>query len=211
MSGGRVELGLGAGWYRHEHAAYGIPFPDTATRFDRLEEQLAIITGMWAAPHDRPFSHDGAEYQVVESPALAKPVQSPLPIVIGGIGPRRTPTLAARYAAEFNLPFVAREQVPTILERVDAACAAIDRDPASLARSAALVVCIGTDEAEFTRRATSIGREPDELRANGVCGLPREAAAQVAAYRELGVERFYFQVLDLSDLDHLDLIRQTLA
>src|SRR3954462_3869904 len=99
MSGGRVELGLGAGWFGPEHTAYGIPFPATGERFDRLEEQLAIVTGLWGGPAGEPFSFQGRHYRVEESPALPKPVQQPRPpVVVGGVGKRRTPELAARYA-----------------------------------------------------------------------------------------------------------------
>ena len=91
MSNGRVELGLGAGWYEREHEAYGIEFPPLGERFDRLEEQLEIITGMWATPIGETFESPGGRYPVTASPALPKPVQSPVPIIIGGGGPKRTP------------------------------------------------------------------------------------------------------------------------
>ncbi|MFM2077481.1 MAG: hypothetical protein RJA49_1371, partial [Actinomycetota bacterium] len=110
MSNGRVELGLGAGWFAAEHEAYGIPFPPLGERFDRLEEQLAVITGLWGTPAGSTFDHAGAHYQLGSSPALPKPVQSPPPIIIGGGGAKRTPALAARYAAEFNLPFNTQER-----------------------------------------------------------------------------------------------------
>src|SRR5579859_6391804 len=103
MSGGRIELGLGAGWYEAEHAAYGIPFP--AARFGRLEEQLAIVTGLWRTAPGETFDFDGRYYQLKGSPALPKPAQERLPVVVGGMGPKRTPELAARFADEFNLPF----------------------------------------------------------------------------------------------------------
>src|SRR6476620_4161510 len=104
MSGGRVELGLGAGWFEAEHVAYGIPFPDTRSRFDSLEDQLAIVSGLWNTPTGEKFSYDGKVWQVRDSPALPKPVQAGgPPIIIGGKGHTRTPALAARYAAEFNV------------------------------------------------------------------------------------------------------------
>ena len=106
MSGGRVEFGLGTGWFDAEHTAYGIPFPPLKERFDRFEEQLAIITGLWSTPAGATFSYDGAYYQLTDSPALPKPVQRPkVPVIIGGGGPRRTPALAAKYADEFNAAF----------------------------------------------------------------------------------------------------------
>jgi F420-dependent oxidoreductase-like protein len=211
MSGGRVELGLGAGWYQQEHEAYGIPFPPLGERFDRLEEQLAVVTGLWSTPTGETFSFDGRHYPVTNSPGLPKPVQSPLPIIIGGGGPKRTPALAARYAAEFNTPFVPREFFTTQVERVTAACEAIDRDPATMTFSAALVVCCGADEREVERRAASIGREPDELRRNGAAGTPGEVAETLRAWADAGAQRIYLQMLDLADLDHLDLVATDVA
>src|SRR5262245_30085050 len=161
MSGGRVELGLGAGWFEQEHTAYGIPFPPLGERFDRLEEQLAVITGLWSTPVGKRFSYDGAHYRLQDSPALPKPVQQPHPpIIMGGTGARRTPQLAARYAAEFNLPFNAHDAFIPACDRVRAACGAIGRDPDTMVFSAAHVLCCGKDEAEFARRASAIGREP---------------------------------------------------
>src|SRR3954465_8321001 len=122
MSGGRAELGLGAGWFEAEHAAYGIPFPGTKERFDRFEEQLAIVTGLWSTPVGEKFSFDGTHYQLTDSPALPKPVQSPMPLIVGGGGKRRTPQLAARYATEFNIGFVPVEDVAVAYERVRSVC-----------------------------------------------------------------------------------------
>lgn len=205
MSGGRVELGLGAGWYDAEHQAYAIPFPALGERFDRLEEQLAVITGLWQTPVGVRFAFDGEHYTVTDSPALPKPAQDGgVPIVIGGGGPKRTPALAARYATEFNTPFVSIEKFVEQRDRVRAACTAIERDPDELVYSAALVACVGADEAEVARRAAAIGRERDELRANGVAGTLDEARATLERWQEAGAERVYLQVLDLTDLDHLD-------
>jgi F420-dependent oxidoreductase-like protein len=207
MSGGRAELGIGAGWYQAEHEAYGIPFPALGERFDRLTEQLAVITGLWSQPIGEPFSYDGQHYPITQSPALPKPVQAGgVPIVIGGGGPKRTPALAARYAAEFNTPFVSIERFLEQRGRVEAACHEIDRDPSDLVYSAALVACVGSDDAEVTRRAASIGREADELRVHGVAGTPDEARATLQRWHEAGAERIYLQVLDLADLDHLDVL-----
>ena len=211
MSGGRVELGIGAGWFEEEHRAYGIPFPDLGERFDRYEEQLAVITGIWATSPGETFDHPGPHYPIEGSPALATPVQSPLPIIIGGRGERRTPALAARYASEFNLPFATIEQFTTQRDRVRAACEDVERDPATMRWSAALVACVGEDEAAFTARAEAIGREPGELREHGVAGTPDEAAATLERWREAGVERAHLQVLDLDDLDHLDLLADALG
>ncbi|GAB7007741.1 LLM class F420-dependent oxidoreductase [Nocardioides sp. AN3] len=209
MSSGRVELGLGAGWFGAEHEAYGIGFPDTRERFDRLEEQLEVITGLWATDGDYDFT--GKHYEVVRSPGLPKPVQrggcrGGLPVIIGGHGKKRTPALAAAYADEFNVPFASVEDVSTQFGRVRDAVDAAGRPADSMTYSTALVVCVGGDEAEVERRAAAIGRETGELRQNGVAGTPEEAIATLTAYAEVGVERVYLQVLDLADLDHLRLI-----
>jgi F420-dependent oxidoreductase-like protein len=212
MSGGRVELGLGAGWFEAEHTAYGIPFPSLGERFDRLEEQLAIITGLWSTPEGKRFDFDGRHYRLQESPALPKPVQQPHPpVIVGGGGARRTPALAARYAAEFNLAFQPMDAFTAACGRVRNACDAIGRDPDSIVFSAGQVLCCGADEAEFTRRAAAIGRDPAELRANGACGTPNEVAARLRAWRDAGARRVYLQVLDLSDLDHLRLVAESVV
>jgi F420-dependent oxidoreductase-like protein len=210
MSGGRVELGLGAGWYEAEHTAYGFDFPSTGARFDSLTDQLAIVDGMWSTPIGQTFSYSGSAHSVVESPGLPKPVQSPLPIVIGGGGKAKTPALAARYAAEFNLPFRPLDAFVEQCGRVRAACDAIERTR-PLIYSAALIVCAGRDEAEVARRAAAVGREPAELRENGAAGTPDEVAATIRRWAEAGAERMYLQVLDLDDLDHLDLIATEVA
>jgi len=207
MSGGRVELGLGAGWFEQEHAAYGLPFPDTGERFDRLEEQLAIITGLWATPEGEQFSHTGEHYTLTDSPALPKPAQRPgPPVLIGGKGKRRTPALAARYAAEFNLPFVSQEVTSAQIERVRKACADIGRDPDELTYSNALVLCCGATEEDVRRRADAIGRSVDDLRENGLAGSPAEVVDRIGQFAELGAQRIYLQTLDLDDLDHLELV-----
>jgi F420-dependent oxidoreductase-like protein len=209
MSGGRVELGIGAGWYDDEHHAYGIPYPGLKERFERLEEQLAIITGLWeTAPGER-FSHAGTHYAVADSPALPKPVQSPRPpVIIGGHGAKTTPRLAATYAQEFNLPFSPLATFEQQRQRVTAACEAIDRDPATMTWSAALVLCCGRDEAEVARRAAAIGRDAGELRANGAGGTPEEVLATLGTWAEAGATRIYLQVLDLHDLEHLALVSE---
>ena len=206
MSGGRVELGLGAGWFEEEHTGYGIPFPGLAERFDRLEEQLEIITGLWSTPVGETYSNPGGHYPVVDSPALPKPVQSPLPVVVGGGGATKTPRLAARFASEFNTPFLPVDGFAAQRDRVRAACEEIDRDPDSMTFSGAVVVCVGETEDDVERRAAAIGREPAELRENGVAGLPDEARATIARWAEAGADRLCLQVLDLADLEHLDLI-----
>jgi F420-dependent oxidoreductase-like protein len=205
MSGGRVELGLGAGWYEREHAAYAVPFPPLKERFDRFEEQLAVITGLWSTPSGSAFSYDGQYYQVTDSPGLPKPTQSPKPpVIIGGGGKRRTPALAAKYADEFNAAFASRDDSAVLFGRVREACSAAGRDPSSMTLSAAQVVCAGKDEAELSRRAAAIGRSVDDLRANGIAGSPAEIVDKIGQFAEAGATTVYLQVLDLSDLDHLE-------
>jgi F420-dependent oxidoreductase-like protein len=209
MSGGRVELGIGAGWFGDEHTAYGIPFPPVGERFERLEEQLAIITGLWATPVGERFSHEGRHYRVTDSPALPKPEQRPgPPVIIGGGGPKRTPRLAATFGAEFNLAFRSLADTGAQFEVVRAACRVAGRDPATLVLSAAQVVCCGRNDAEVSRRAAAIGRQVDELRENGLCGTPDQVVAKLATFAEAGAARAYLQVLDLGDLDHLSLIAE---
>lgn len=209
MSGGRVEFGLGAGWYEAEHAAYGIPFPKD--RFARFEEHLAIITALWATPPGETLNHEGRYYRLVNSPALPKPVQERIPVIVGGTGPRKTPRLAALYATEFNVPFSSVADTAAQFDRVRKAAEEVNRDPEELVRSVALVACVGRDEAEFARRAAAIGREPEELRRNGLAGTPAEVVDKIGRYTEIGATRFYLQILDLQDLDHLELVAAEVA
>ena len=207
MSGGRIELGIGAGWFEDEHKAYGIPFPPVRERFDRFEEQLAIITGLWATHEGEKFSYDGTYYQVAESPALPKPAQRPgPPVIIGGSGKRRTPALAAQYADEFNSAFGSAESAAELFGRVREACETVGRDPDSMDLSAAQMVCCGKGEAELARRAEAIGRDLASLRETGLAGTPSELVEKIATFAEAGATTLYLQVLDLDDLDHLDLI-----
>ncbi|MFJ3973883.1 LLM class F420-dependent oxidoreductase [Streptomyces sp. NPDC090021] len=204
MSGGRIELGLGAGWFEDEHKAYGIPFP--ADRMSRLEEQLAILTGLWATAPGATFDFAGHHYRVENSPALPKPVQTRVPVLVGGHGAKRTPRLAARYADEFNMPFASITDSERQFGRVREAAEQAGRRPDDLVYSNALVVCVGKDDAEVARRAAAIGRDPDELRANGLAGSPAEVVEKIGAYGAVGSSRIYLQLLDLDDLDHLELI-----
>ncbi|MFV5996765.1 LLM class F420-dependent oxidoreductase [Streptomyces sp. NPDC056231] len=204
MSGGRVELGLGSGWYAEEHAAYGIPFPKE--KFGRLEEQLAVVTGLWNTPVGERFNYDGTYYQLSDSPALPKPVQARVPVLIGGHGARRTPALAAQYADEFNIPFASLADTERQFARVRAAAEDRGRRADDLVYSNALVACVGKTDAEVKRRAEAIGRDVDELKANGLAGSPAEVVERISAFRAVGSQRMYLQMLDLDDLDHLALI-----
>ncbi|MFI6475488.1 LLM class F420-dependent oxidoreductase [Streptomyces sp. NPDC050516] len=204
MSGGRVELGLGAGWFEDEHKAYGIPFPKE--KFARLEEQLAIVTGLWSTEVGHTFDYHGTYYQLSDSPALPKPAQAKVPVLIGGHGATRTPRLAAQYADEFNIPFASIEDSERQFTRVKAAAEAAGRRADDLVYSNALVVCVGKDDAQVARRAAAIGREVEELKANGLAGSPAEVVEKIGKYEATGSSRIYLQLLDLDDLDQLELI-----
>jgi F420-dependent oxidoreductase-like protein len=204
MSGGRAELGLGTGWYEREHEAYGIPFPER--RFGLLEEQLAIITGLWSTPPGDSFSFDGEHYRLVDAPALPKPVQSPLPVIVGGNGAKRTPELAARFATEFNIGFQSVEATAQALERVRSAADAAGRGRDALRYSVAQPTVVGATEAEYRRRAAAVGADPAELRKTAVAGTVDEVVDRLGAYAELGPDRIYLQTVDVTDLDHLELL-----
>jgi F420-dependent oxidoreductase-like protein len=208
MSGGRIELGLGAGWYEAEHLAYGIPFPPTLKeRRERLVEQLEVITGLWAATEERPFSFEGRHYRLEESPGLPKPLQRPRPpIIIGGKGTRLMPRVAARFADECNVSFDTVETLDVVGRALDEACAEQGRDPSSIVRSVALTTVCGEDRAAATRRAEAIGRELDDVGLKGAAGTPGEIAERLAEYRAVGVTRVYLQLLDVTDLEQIALI-----
>ncbi|TMK63913.1 MAG: LLM class F420-dependent oxidoreductase [Actinobacteria bacterium] len=205
MSGGRVVLGLGAGWSEDEHRACGIPYPPLRERFDRLEEQLAIVRGVWSTPVGETFDFDGRYYHLEGSPALPKPVRRPHPpIIVGGTGAVRTPALAARYADEFNLPpFQGTDATREAFARVSAACEAAGRDPATLARSVTLTTVCGTDEREVERRGSV---SPLQYESADLAGTPAAVAEQLAQYAALGADCAYLRVLDLHDLDHIALL-----
>lgn len=209
MSGGRVELGLGTGWFEQEHKAYGIPFPPIGERFERLEDQLEIITRLWTAPAGDKVSYEGRHYAVLDSPGMPKPAQSPRPpIIVGGGGPKRTPALAARFADEFNAPPTPKTPAQTkeMFDRVRVACERIDRDPDSLVYSAAITIACGSTVEEAARRAERVGRPLDQLREKAVAGTVDEVASRLQQYAEVGCSRAYLQFLDIDDLDHVRLV-----
>lgn len=211
MSGGRAELGLGTGWFEAEHTAYGIPFPQN--RFGPFEEQLAIITGLWDTPVGETYSFRGEHYTLEGAPALPKPVQNPHPpVIVGGAGSKRTPRLAATYADEYNFGFRGVEQADAAFGRVREAARAVGRDPGSLVYSYAGPVVCGRSDEEVARRADAIGMKLDEeLRTTGLVGSPGEVVERIAAFGAIGATRIYLQVLDLSDLDHVELIAAEVA
>jgi len=208
MSGGRVELGMGAGWYEREHTSYGIEFPPLGERFDRLAEQLAIITGLWTTPDGERFSHDGKHYRLLDAPALPKPVQRPgPPIIIGGRGPRRTPDLAARYADEFNLPFKSVAETATAYARIADACARVGR-PADrpLTLSAGIVVAIGRTDAEARLRAAPLHVPSALPPEDPVVGSPAQLVQRIGQFAAIGATRVHLRLIDMTDIDHLELI-----
>jgi F420-dependent oxidoreductase-like protein len=215
MSGGRIEVGMGAGWFEREHTAYGIPFPPLGERFDRLEEQLSILTGLWSTPQGSTFSFEGRYYDIVDSPALPKPVQQPgPPIIIGGKGPRRTPKLAARFGDEFNVPFSTLEDTDAAYKRVVAAIEEEGRDGrAPIVFSFAQTIVCGSNEAEVRRRAESVGLDPTGPMERGgqIYGTPSQVADQLNEFVKAGASRAFLQVLDMRDLDHLELIAAEVA
>ena len=207
MSGGRVELGLGTGWFDAEHTAYGIPFPPMAERFGRLEEQLEIITGLWGTAEGSTFSFSGTHYTLSGSPALPKPAQRPRPpLLVGGGGQHRTPRLAARFADEYNIPFTSVTGSAAAFGRAREACQEAGRDPGSMVYSVAQTVCCGRDEAELARRAQAIGYQADDLKRLELAGSPAQIVDKLGQFTGAGATRVYLQILDLHDLGHLELL-----
>jgi F420-dependent oxidoreductase-like protein len=208
MSGGRIELGMGAGWFEREHTSYGIPFPPVAERFDRLAEQLAVITGLWSTPDGARFSYDGKHYHLLDAPALPKPVQKPgPPIIVGGRGPRRTPEIAARFADEFNMPFKTVAETASGFSRVMAACERYERPPhRQLTLSAGVVVALGRTDAEARRRAAPLHVPSALPPEDPLVGSPDRLVQRIGELAEAGATRVHLRVIDMSDLDHVDLI-----
>lgn len=205
MSGGRVELGLGAGWFEEEHAAWGISFPSTSERFEKLEEQLQIIKGIWCTPEGSSFNYSGSHYTPADCPALPKTAQAlHPPIVVGGLGPSKTPALAAKYADEYNAPFASVDLCRTQFAAVRDAAEKAGRDPEEIVTSVALVACMSNDPKVLKERASSIGRELSELEKNGLSGTSEQVLERIELYRAVGATRIYLQILDLNDLEHLD-------
>ncbi|AMB60473.1 LLM class F420-dependent oxidoreductase [Microterricola viridarii] len=204
MSGGRVEFGLGTGWYAAEHSAFGVPFP--AQRFGLLEEQLEVITGLWNTPLGDRFDYAGKHYTLRDSPALPKPAQQSVPIIVGGTGVQRTPRLAARFADEYNVPFSPIADTDAAFARVRAAVAEAGRDAGSMIYSTAITTAIGASEAEYRRRAEAIGEDPAEFRADSLGGSVQEAVDKLGALADIGVGTVYLQIMDMHDLEHLELI-----
>lgn len=209
MSGGRIDVGLGAGWFEEEHADYGLAFPDLRGRFDLLEDQLAILHGVWSAGTGSTFQYTGHTCRVKLEADYLRPAQRPHPpVVLGGSGAPRSARLAARYADEFNGAFLAVDAMKKAHDTVRKSCEDIGRDPGELVWSVAQVLCCGQTEAEIARRARVIGRDPTALRQEGLAGSPAEILDKMAVFSQAGAERFYLQLYDLSDLDQLRLVAE---
>jgi F420-dependent oxidoreductase-like protein len=204
MSGGRAELGIGAAWYEREHQYFGIPFPPLGERFDRLEEQLAILTGLWDTKPGERFSFDGKHYQLTDCASIPRPVARPK-IIVGGAGAKRTPTLAAKYADEFNgaLGLDLRERYANF-KRI---CAdVVGRDPAQVRLSATVPVCIGASAADLERRKASLGEPGARLLAAGVTGYADDVIAVIEDLASQGADTVYFHVYGPSDVAHIELL-----
>ena len=203
MSGGRAELGIGAAWYEREHRFFGIPFPPLGERFDRLGEQLEVITGLWrTTPGDR-FSYHGKHYQLEECASIPRPARRP-PIIIGGAGPRRTPALAARFADEFNSGM--SDGLAERFANFRRVCEESGRDPAEVRLSTTLPVCCGETRTEAARRAATLGEPGPRMLRLGVTGNPGDVTARLAELAEAGADTVYFHLYDVADLDHIGLL-----
>jgi alkanesulfonate monooxygenase SsuD/methylene tetrahydromethanopterin reductase-like flavin-dependent oxidoreductase (luciferase family) len=204
MSDGRVELGIGTGWYEREHDAFGIPLPPLKERFDRFEEQLSIITGLWSATSAVSFA--GEHYRLVDCPPLT-PVQQPAPpIIVGGRGARRTPEIAARFASEFNVQFAPPGETKELFARVDEAVDRLGGTRPRLRHSVCLNAGAGRTPLEIARRAEAL-RPPGARDSDpGAFGSADEMVDFLGQYAALGTDVVYLRAADFADLDHLELI-----
>ncbi len=214
MSGGRVEVGVGAGWNADEHAQLGLEFPETGQRMNMLEDQLAVLRGLWGEPDG--WSHEGRTVKVSGAIFHPKPVQSPHPpIILGGYGKRRSVELAARYADDYNTCGLDPAACAAAFRELSHACSAIGRNPAEVRRSAMVGVIVGSDRREFERRLddqlefAEVARGEREAwiaeRGHWILGTPAAAVAQMRAYAAAGCERLVLEDLLPHDLDMIDL------
>lgn len=209
MSGGRVTLGLGAGWYESEHEVYGIPFPETATRFEQLEEQLQIVRGIWETLGEDTFTFEGKHFTVQRVPGYQDSARGTRPaILIGGSGRKVIPRLAALYADEYNVPVRHIDVTRAQFERVERACVLVERDPGSIVFSAAQTLCVGEGDAEVRHRADRLGRTVDDLVAAGLAGTVDQVIEKIRAFAHIGATRLYLQCLDLADVEQLRLVAE---
>ena len=207
VSGGRVELGIGAGWWEREHELYGFELPPVGPRMDALEEQMQVVRGHWG---EGPFSFDGEHFQARELDARPKPVQRPLPLILGGKGGPRSLRLAARHADECNTVMSTAAEIAELRARLDAACEAEGRDPASLPLSMMTGWLVGADRGDLRERAARLAEwkgedaDPDAfiagLREGTILGTVEQAAEQLRALERAGLTRIMGQHLLHRDL-----------
>jgi F420-dependent oxidoreductase-like protein len=214
MSSGRIELGVGAGWYEEEHGQFGVPFPPLKERFDRLEEQLEILTGLWRARVGEPYSFRGRHYTIDANRVFAgtwPPHRAP-PVIVGGLGPRRTPELAARFADEFNAAFATLDVARQRFAQVKHRASELGRDPADLRLSIVIPrVCVGVDEADVRRRLRTLGPPVGAIPDQGMTGSPSHVAERLAEWANAGADRIYIHLLDVDDVEHIRLLGEEVA
>jgi len=219
VSGGRIELGLGAGWMEREHRAFGFPFPETPVRMELFAEQLEIVHRLWTDDH---VSFHGRHYSLVHAPGLPKPVQKPHPpLIVGGSGRRGTADPAARFADEYNTPFASPDEFAAVKERVELACERAGRDPATMRFSLMTGCVIGSTRDEalerahglYDRRSRDTGFD-DWLAAyaqRAVVGSVDEVGSRLREYADAGCDRVMLQHLQHTDLEPVRLIGRELA
>jgi F420-dependent oxidoreductase-like protein len=214
VSGGRVELGLGAGWNEREHRAYGFPFPELPVRLTMLVEQLEVVHRQWT---EEVVDFDGEYYRLESVRALPKPVQHPRPpLIVGGAARRGTVEPAVRFADEYDTVFASPDECRRRRARIDEACERAGRDPASLTFSVMTGCVIGADRDEVQERGRQlmervgadgdVGRFLAERAERSIVGTLDEVREQLAAYEDAGVERIFLQHLVHGDLDAVALI-----
>ncbi len=218
VSGGRVELGIGAGWWEREHELYGFDLPPVGPRMDALEEQMQVIRGHWA---EGPFSFEGRSFRAHELDAQPKPLQRPLPLILGGRGGPRSLRLAARYADEYNTVMATAAEIADLRRRLDAACEAEGRDPATLPLSMMTGWLVGADLAELHDRAARLAEWEGEtggaeafiagLRDATILGTTDQAIEQLRALEAAGLTRLMGQHLLHRDLDAVELMGRQIA
>ncbi|HEX7525134.1 MAG TPA: TIGR03560 family F420-dependent LLM class oxidoreductase [Gaiellaceae bacterium] len=219
VSGGRIELGLGAGWMEREHRAFGFPFPETRVRLAMFAEQLEIVSRLWT---EERVDFRGEHYTLEDAPGLPKPIQQPRPpLIVGGTGTRGTADPAARFADEYNTPFQSPEEFAAIRGKVTAACERVGRDPATLRFSTMTGCLIGSTHAEGLERARELyGRSPRDVgfddwttayAQSGLIGSVDEVTSRLREYEEAGCERVMLQHLLHTDLEPVRLIGRELA
>ena len=207
LSEGRFEPGFGAGWHEPEFRAHGYTFHDIGTRFDQLTEGLEIISAMLR--DDSPATYSGEHFRVDEVTCVPGPYDAPIPLWTGGRGPRRTPATAARFCSGWNVPYVGPDDYRLLNERLDAACEAIGRDPATLERSVNLAFHLGADRAGADAQRVRIQRQwgaemAERVTAGALTGTPDDAVEQIAAFRAAGADMVNVALRLPVDADALD-------